>query len=223
MNLTKIYILLLMYFIGVLACKKTNSTKNISNLQFNKELSNQLIKMAELDQLAAAPFKQEKFKTLERYKTFKDSVFRINKIKIEKIFNQYNYPGINLVGVDGERSFWLMTQHCDFDYSFQKKILTSLKIEVERGNAKPSHLALLTDRININQEKKQIYGTQVSYNKYGQAFPKPLKDSFNVDNRRKAVGLISLKEYLNNMTISHFNMNKKNYIKKGVLKPKIYK
>jgi hypothetical protein len=95
--------------------------------------------------------------------------------------------------------------------------------EVEKGNASPSDYALLTDRVNLNTGTKQIYGTQVAYNtKTGQAYPKPLKDSANVNERRKAMGLDPIEAYLNRMTEMHFEMNKESYVKQGVTEPKLY-
>tara|TARA_B110000240_G_scaffold82047_1_gene93547 strand:- start:2260 stop:2931 length:672 start_codon:yes stop_codon:yes gene_type:complete len=223
MKLLKINtIVLLMFFISILGCEKKRSSKT-HKLNHNKELAEELIDMATIDQIAAGPFKRDDFATYEKYKTFKDSVFRVNKIKLEKIFNQYNYPGIDLVGKDGETSFWVMTQHSDFDTIFQNKILIALKKQVKKGNAKPAHLALLTDRILLNRKEKQVYGTQVSYNKQGQAFSVFLKDSINVDYKRQEVGLKPLKNYLNQMTTSHFNMNKENFTKRGVFRPNLYK
>jgi hypothetical protein len=54
--------------------------------------------------------------------------------------------------------------------------------------------ALLYDRISIEKQKgKQYFGTQVNpfTNK-----PYPIIDEGNVDKRRTALGMISLKEYL---------------------------
>jgi hypothetical protein len=77
----------------------------------------------------------------------------------------------------------------------------------------------LTDRVEINKGK--IYGTQVTYNSQGQAYPKPLLDSVNVDKRRAEVGLEPLGQYLNMMTL--MQMNKEFLKSKGMTEPKLYK
>jgi hypothetical protein len=98
-----------------------------------------------------------------------------------------------------------------------------MKTEVENGNANASHYGLLTDRIRINTGRKQVYGTQVAYHsKTGQAYPKPLVDSLMVNERRKAIGLEPLELYLNRMTEMHFEMNKSNFVKKGMNAPVFY-
>ncbi|MFA6785575.1 MAG: DUF6624 domain-containing protein, partial [Bacteroidales bacterium] len=59
------------------------------------------------------------------------------------------------------------------------------------------HLAYLTDRILMNSEFKQLFGTQLSWdeslNKYTLI---PIMDSVNIDIRRKLFGLIPLNDYL---------------------------
>ena len=57
----------------------------------------------------------------------------------------------------------------------------------------------------------------------GQAYPKDLEDSLNVNERRKSIGLEPLEEYLNEMTEMHFEMNKEYYSEKGITEPKLYK
>ena len=222
MKLLKNNIFLLLICIVLLSCKEAKETKTTPSV-FNKALSEELIEMLAIDQVAAMPRDKERFPTREAYLTFKDSVFRAHKVRLEKIFKEYGYPGIDKVGKKGALSFWAMVQHSDFDYKFQKKILLALEEEVKNNNAKPSHLALLTDRVNINQGLPQIYGTQVTYNSKEQATPRDLKDSSTVDVRRKAVGLPPLKEYLNTMTSSHFEMNKENFVKLGITEPNLYK
>lgn len=72
-------------------------------------------------------------------------------------------------------------------------------------------------------EKKQLFGSQVIYNESGQAKPKNgLIDSVNVDLIRKKYGLEPLKDYLNFMTESHYQMNNDYYKQKGINVPQLY-
>jgi len=116
-----------------------------------------------------------------------------------------------------------MVQHCDSDPAFQIRVLEKLKIQVDNKNANPSNYGLLTDRVKINSGEKQIYGTQVRYNSLGQAYPKSLSDSLNVNKRRADVGLEPIEEYLNSMTQMHFEMNKENLKRKGITEPQLYR
>ena len=51
------------------------------------------------------------------------------------------------------KAFWLLIQHQDNDVELQKQCLKRCNFELKNN-------AFLTDRVLINQGKKQIYGTQ---------------------------------------------------------------
>jgi uncharacterized protein DUF6624 len=89
----------------------------------------------------------------------------------------------------------MVVQHSD--QKTQEKYLPIIREAVRNGNAKATSLALLEDRVALHQGKKQIYGSQVSWNmKTNTSFVAPLIDPDNVDKRRAAVGLQPLKDYL---------------------------
>lgn len=101
--------------------------------------------------------------------------------------------------------------------------MVEIKKEVDKQNAISSSYGLLVDRVNLNTGKAQIYGTQLTYNiNTGQAYPKALDDSINVNQRRKSIGLEPIEEYLNETTEMHFEMNKVYYLTKGIIKPTLY-
>lgn len=216
------YLIIILVLISALSCKEKNQEKN--EVLFNRELADELEKRAELDQTAAW-IPEGKFKEYsnQEWEAYKDSVFTTNKVFLEKVLNKYGYPGYDLVGKDGEKNYWLMVQHCDFDPEFQSRVLEKLKQQVNAKNAGGRNFGLLSDRVNLNSGKKQVYGTQVTYvRETGQAIPKPLLDSLTVNERRKTVGLEPIEEYLNMMTQSHFEMNKENMVKRGITKPNLY-
>lgn len=218
-------IVLISFFI--LGCKDNESKKEIAEqkVEFNQDLANELKKMAEVDQIAAyIPQGEYKKMSEEQWNFFKDSVFTTHQKRLKQIFDKYGFLGFDLVGKEGSQNFWLIVQHSDHNPEFQKEVLGKMKIAVDSGNAKPSYYGLLLDRVRINSGEKQVFGTQVTYNmNTGQAYPKKLEDSLNVNERRKSIGLKPIEEYLNQMTEMHFEMNKENYLKKGVSEPKLYK
>jgi hypothetical protein len=210
----------------ILGCKENKSKQEITEkkIDFNKDLANELERMAEVD-LIASYIPQGKYKELtnEQWNTFKDSVFTTHQIRLKEIFDKYGFVGFDLAGEEGSQNFWIMVQHSDHNPDFQKDVLEKMKIEVEKGNAKPSNYGLLVDRVNLNTGMAQIYGTQVDYNfDIAQAFPKKLADSANVNERRKSIGLEPIEEYLNQMTLMNFEMNKRFYLDKGITEPKLY-
>ncbi len=124
----------------------------------------------------------------------------LNLIQAKQIFHQYGYPGFSLVGESGSSRFWAIVQHCDDDIKFQQEVLVQMEKEVKKHNASGENYAYLKDRVLTNEGHKQLYGTQTRYNKETHKHsPFPIQDSLNVDARRKAVGLSSLKDYLKQM------------------------
>lgn len=216
------YVWILLLLLLTAATHSSYSQK--ANRPFNKVLADSLRSMTIVDQ-EAAYIRTGKYKdyTPEAWSHFKDSVFKTHAQILDKIFKEHGYPGIDLVGKEGEHDFWLMVQHSDHNPAFQEKILTAMKKELERNNADPKNFAYLTDRLYLNTSRKQLYGTQVTYRQdICQAYPRPTQDSTHLNDRRKAVGLPPIEEYLNLMTNMHFEMNKANMEERGIKGPTLY-
>lgn len=205
-----------------------NSTKKISDSERVKIIS-ELDYIAKIDQEYAKIPSEEmtrkygKDKVWKIFEAKRDSVGKDNQNKIKKLYAQYGFLGFKQVGKENTTKFWISVQHADNDVDFQKEILKALKKEMKKNNAHKNEYALLEDRVAINSDQKQRFGTQVTYNKVGQAVPKNgLTDSVNVEKLRTEYGLPSFKEYYNFMTTSHFEMNKELFLKKGITEPKLY-
>jgi len=193
----KIHSLSIILGLILLSCTRTDNSNETESkpVEFNQALVDELSKMVEVD----------------------------HKKRLEEIFDEYGYPGYDRLGEKGEEHFWLMVQHSDSFPDFQARVLEKLKIEVDKKNANGKNFGLLTDRVRLNTGEQQIYGTQVTYNSIGQAYPRDLADSAGVNKRRAEVGLEPLEEYLNMMTEMHFEMNKEYLKSQGINEPKLYK
>ncbi len=129
------------------------------------------------------------------------AVKRLNEIdhenteRMKQIVKQHGWPGKSLVGTDGAGAAWLLVQHADHDRAFQKQCRDLISQAVKRREATGEHLAYLTDRICVGENKKQVYGTQIRLVK-GKCEPLPIEDEANVEKRRKEAGLSSLADYL---------------------------
>ncbi len=119
----------------------------------------------------------------------------INLIKIQKILDERGWLGPDTIGNQGNMTLFLVIQHSD--QAVQEKYLPMMREAVAKGNARPSSLALLEDRVALRQGKKQIYGSQIGRNQEtGEFYVSPLQDPDNVDKRRTEVGLLTLQEYV---------------------------
>lgn len=200
-----------------------------SNKTFEIEMEtvkNELEEIRKIDQYCANnPRPPDNFKNYPEKKwfTFRDSVFKKNQEIVENYFDKYGYLGFDKIGEHSSDIFHLIVQHSDKNVEFQKRVLEKLKIEVGKKNANPANYAYLYDRVKLNCNEKQLYATQVEYNKFGQAIPKKLEDSVNIDARRKQYLLMPLKEYLNWLTKNHFEMNRDFFLKQGIIEPYLYK
>jgi hypothetical protein len=217
---------LIFLFLVSLGC---NSTKEISNSEKEK-ITSELNYIFNIDQkYAGGPFDYliKKYEIEEAWKIFemkRDSVGLENQKKIKKIYSEYGYLGYDKIGKEYSRRFWITIQHADNDIKFQQKMLKELGKEIKKNNAEKSSYAMLEDRISVNLNQKQRFGSQVTYNEKGQAIPKNgILDTLNIDKLRTEYNLPSFKEYYNLMTTNHFEMNKDNFLKQGITEPKLYK
>lgn len=80
----------------------------------------------------------------------------INLIRIEEIITKYGYPGKTLVGEPTNEAAWYVIQH-------SKKIANYFPMIEEAGasNEIPfTKVAMMHDRLLMQQRKEQLYGTQ---------------------------------------------------------------
>lgn len=217
--------IILISFIFIFSCN-SDSISESEKKQIITELNN----INNMDQqYAGVPPNEltEKYgydKAWEIFEAQRDCVGLINQRKIKDLYKKYGYLGYKEVGEKASSNFWISIQHADNDVEFQKEILHELKKEILKNNASKVEYAMLEDRVNINLNKKQRFGTQVTYTEYGQAIPKNgLIDSINIEQLRKEYNLPTFLEYYNSMTIDHFEMNKASMLEKGISEPRLYK
>lgn len=94
----------------------------------------------------------------------------------------------------------LITQHADFDPDFQENVLQKMRThnQTNPGTYNGQTIAHLDDRINVNRNRPQMYGSQggeVVENGKWVWKPKEIFEPNNLENRRKEVGLMPHKEY----------------------------
>lgn len=124
----------------------------------------------------------------------------INVLKVKKILDEKGWVGKDKVGAQANSALFLVIQHSDLET--QKKYLPMMKEAVKKGNADPGSLALLIDRIEIREGRKQIYGSQIGIKPDNKTqYVLPLIDPDNVDKRRTKVGLGPISYYVKNWNL----------------------
>lgn len=108
---------------------------------------------------------------------------------------RWGWPTVAQVGREAVSAAFLIVQHAVHDTAFMRAMLPHIKHSVQRGDLDGQALALLTDRLQVKAGHAQTYGTQASL-RDGHWALDPIADSAHVDERRKAIGLPPLAEYV---------------------------
>ncbi len=121
----------------------------------------------------------------------------MNQKKLKKIIDDFGFPSRSMVGELGMNSVFFVLQHSDWDKEFQNSQLENLEKAVRNGDIHGQHYAYFVDRIRINSDKEQLYGTQFSYvdKSKGEAVLAPVEDIENLNKRRKEMGMMPMETY----------------------------
>ena len=161
----------------------------VEDQRYRSEMQVEIMKMSSLgttqqsEQLIAIVKKQ-------------DEIDKRNMARLEEIIRQHGWPGRSLVGEEAANAGFLILQHADL--TVQKKYFPLVKEGASKGEVRPADAAMLEDRILMGEGKKQIYGSAVQSGPEtgGKLALHPIEDEEHVDERRAAVGLMPLVEYL---------------------------
>jgi len=128
-----------------------------------------------------------------------------NQVQIKSLIAKYGWMGKSLIG-NYNQVLFLVIQHADS--ATQEKYFPMLQQSVDEGESKADDLALMHDRILMRRGKKQIYGSQVVYDKTGKQIFYPIEDERNVNKRRSKAGLQPIEEYARYFGIEYKLPNK---------------
>lgn len=167
------------------------------------DLREQLVAMGTADQavraklgpiLASGRLQTEEMKAVAQEVADVDAK---NLANLRKIIERHGWPDANVVGIDASNSAFLVLQHSSLED--QKELLPVFREAALTGKARRADLAMLEDRILVRDGKKQIYGTQITAGPDGVPRVNSVNDPQSLDERRKAVGLPSMDEYLDRL------------------------
>ncbi len=137
--------------------------------------------------------KDQKTRTGNDSATFMYYIDSTNLVVLESLISKYGWLGKSFVGARGNQTCFLVVQHADS--ATQVKYLPVMQKSVDEGESNPEDFALLQDRVLMRQGKKQIYGSQVVYDKQGNPVFYPIEDEKNVNTRRAKMGLQPIEKY----------------------------
>ena len=119
--------------------------------------------------------------------------------RVKEIIDQIGWPTNSKVGWEAANAAWLIIQHAGHDLPLMERSLTLMEPYFQTGEISDQNYALLYDRVSVYQGRPQRYGTQggmlvIDGIKHHGA--QPIEDVAHVDERRAAIGLQPLAEYL---------------------------
>lgn len=123
-----------------------------------------------------------------------EALHNSNAAALDQIIDSIGYPTADKVGNEASNAAWLIIQHSISQPNFMIKCRSLLEEAVKNDQAKPIHLAYLTDRIAVLEGNAQLYGTQFDWDENGELSPNPYDDLNKVNHRRQSIGLKSLEE-----------------------------
>ncbi len=169
---------------------------------YDAELAEKLAEVGETDQAQRRHMREvsEKYgwespqmDSLWTLQNYSDSV---NTVYITQLIDKMGYPGKSVVGDEASTAF-MVIQHADLEV--QEKYLPVLREAADAGEMRWSSLALLIDRIEMRNERPQIYGSQVRRDPdTGEHYFAEIKDPHNIDKVRAEVGLGPIQQYADN-------------------------
>lgn len=127
---------------------------------------------------------------------------------LDSILSVISWPTIDLVGREASNAAWLIAQHSDEDVGFQIKCYSLIREAFLENKINRENFAYITDRILINLNFPQLYGTQFSIitlndGKKDIEF-KPISNIDFVDFRRRFMGMPPIKIY-KEYSLRYFN------------------
>lgn len=112
-----------------------------------------------------------------------------NGDRLAEIIDAYGWPTAERVGQEAARRAWLVAQHADRQLHLQRRALALMTEAVQAGKGDPAQLAMLHDRLLVNEGRPQLYGTQIAGVVDGAPVPWPCEHPEQMDQRRAEVGL----------------------------------
>ncbi|MEL4309136.1 hypothetical protein JMA43_13645 [Joostella sp. CR20] len=127
----------------------------------------------------------------------------INLVEVEKIIQEFGYPGKELVGEPANETVFYVIQHSDKIEQY----LPIIRKAANNGDISMRKLAMMEDRYLMQNRKEQIYGTQIRGQKDKEGnwihFVWPIENPDSVNIIREKIGLESIEEYAESFDIEY--------------------
>ena len=173
------------------------------NEQIESKLNHTLIKEIEEMKIDDQKYRNEFSATREKYGVDSKELQKLNKLqaeidkrnemRLEKIVDEYGWPGIDVIGFHTDFSLFLVIQHQEVE--IQQKYLPLINKSFEEGKFIPGAFEMLLDRISMRENHEQLYGTQSCYDyETKQYYICPIANPDQLNQRRFELGVDSFEK-----------------------------
>ena len=208
----------LLFFVlaGTCLCS-FNQVKDVSKAKMviadsiNEPLQEEIQKMCDFDQGLRSDWSKLK-KQFGADSRQVDSVKReiakyraIHSTRLKGIYKKYGFPTHKIIGKDGVENILVLAAH-SLDTEFQNLTFVYLMIEAKDGAIEWQDLAILMDKIRMNEGKPQYFATQTTNSditKKEEFELYKIADEKNLDQRRTAIGMLPIKDHLKKFGIEY--------------------
>ncbi len=115
----------------------------------------------------------------------------MHNIMLHKVIEAHGFPGASEHGMVTTHEFWILIMHQDGDTELQESVLKWMKSMLHTGEVMGRDIAYLSDRVAVNKEECQMYGTQFHYDKVqDKNVPFEICDEKKLKKLRKRMGLM---------------------------------
>jgi hypothetical protein len=121
----------------------------------------------------------------------------INISVLISLIERCKWGNLHKVSRDAMKGIFYTLQHADL--ATREKYFSNLAEAATKGKIEMKYIAMMQDRIKVNKNEKQIFGTQIHCelnNGKENCFLWPIENESEVDLRREKVGLVPLAQYL---------------------------
>ena len=129
----------------------------------------------------------------------------LDLVKVLALKKHYGFPAYSKVGEQAGNNAFLAIQHADA--KTRKAFLPELVRAAKKCEASLYNVALMQDRVRMDDGKKQLYGTQYMRKTLPDGstvdYVCPIEDYANVDKRRIKMGLDSFHVFLKKMELTY--------------------
>lgn len=119
---------------------------------------------------------------------------RARQLRLRQIITTRGWPTFSKVGAQAANAAWLVAQHAR--PAQLKHWLVFMRAAAARHEIKLANVATTIDRVRVNEQRKQVYGTQYKRGNDGAIMLYPIEDPANLDARRYNMGMSSHALYL---------------------------